>query len=368
MAGSRHAVGKLQPEHKRGGRRVVPCSKLLLTCPSFNSARMQAESLSSSALLMSYFRAWDMEATNLRITSVPPPGYPRMLPGIGISTVARSPLGPYPQIVVLSTTDALIAVLNASADPLLSDPANGVVTFPGCPTVAAVTLMPGSNLTGGAGSTSSIIINSSEGPVNTTAAGAIIVNRNATADVTQSNTTFILVPKTPIVLQRSIVLSPYTGFPASQNATNQSRIVDPILVDALAKPVVLDFDRAPSGSWATFSSSSSSSAPTLTLQYVTLVGLDSPSRWPAPALVRCLDLPLWALEAGSRLPSLAGEPPALVLAGATVAVSRQELGLWAACYQVGTCPVCALDAASHRHGTPREACAPQHSIPPRLPM
>lgn len=66
---------------------------------------------------------------------------------------------------------------------------------------------------------------------------------------------------------------------------------------------------------------------------MTIVGLNSPERWPAPYVVRCLDLPLWALSV-NRLPSLGGEAPQLIFMGTNVSVSTQELEFWDACYKV----------------------------------
>ncbi|GIM09946.1 hypothetical protein Vretimale_13730, partial [Volvox reticuliferus] len=120
-----------------------------------------------------------------------------------------------------------------------------------------------------------------------------------------------------VVLQRSYVVGPYMNVISSAAAAG----------GVLPAPV-LDFGHTRS-TWAAWGGSGFS----LTLRNLTLVGLSSPARWPSDRLVRCLDFPVWALE-GSRLPSLSGDPPALILVGATVSVSPQELDVWTACYHI----------------------------------
>ncbi|PNH06529.1 hypothetical protein TSOC_007100 [Tetrabaena socialis] len=250
----------------------------------------QLASFSGSAFRLSRFAGFGLNASNLAITATPPPGAaPPRRPSSGISSFAPTPLDAYPQIVALNSSAALAAVLNASAGPLA--PQQGYTAYPGVPSLAAVALLP--------------------------AAGPAAANGNGNGNGSAPTAAvFAPVPYGSVVLARSVSLGPRLNVSSAGAAGGSGP----------APRLDLGKTRA---TWATFAVGGLS----LTLRNLTVVGLDSPARWPAERLVRCLDLPLWAVAA-DRLPSLSGEPPALVLAGATLSVSSQELALWAGCYQV----------------------------------
>ncbi|GIL86277.1 hypothetical protein Vretimale_13723 [Volvox reticuliferus] len=235
--------------------------------------------LSLDSISVSRFRFMDIDAADLQITSKVPTGFTLSQPTIGISHFAPTPLDSYPQILAVNSTAALVSALNASAGNLNSQP--GLFeAYPGVPSMAAVSL----------------------DDYNRTAASVY-------APVSYGR----------VVLQRSYVVGPYMNVISSAAAAG-----------GVLPPPVLDFGHTRS-TWAAWGGSGFS----LTLRNLTLVGLSSPARWPSDRLVRCLDFPVWALE-GSRLPSLSGDPPALILVGATVSVSPQELDVWTACYQILT--------------------------------
>ncbi|GIL53870.1 hypothetical protein Vafri_9382, partial [Volvox africanus] len=235
--------------------------------------------LSLDSVFVSRLRFLDVDATDLRITSKVPAGFTLSQPTIGISHFAPSPLDSYPQILGVNSTAALVSALNASAGDLTSQP--GLFqTYPGVPNLAAVSLYS--------------------------------YNRTAAS-------VFAPVSYGRVVLQRSYVVGPYVSVISGAAAAS-----------GLLQSPVLDFGHTRS-TWAVWGGIGFS----LTLRNLTLVGLGSPSRWPSDRLVRCLDLPVWVLE-GSRAPSLSGDPSPLILAGATVSVSPQELDVWTACNQILT--------------------------------
>ncbi|GIL53877.1 hypothetical protein Vafri_9390, partial [Volvox africanus] len=234
-------------------------------------------SFTATSFTLSRLIGLGIDATDLVVTSAPPPPFTLSQPTIGISHFAPSPLDSYPQILGVNSTAALVSALNASAGDLTSQP--GLFqTYPGVPNLAAVSLYS--------------------------------YNRTAAS-------VFAPVSYGRVVLQRSYVVGPYVSVISGAAAAS-----------GLLQSPVLDFGHTRS-TWAVWGGIGFS----LTLRNLTLVGLGSPSRWPSDRLVRCLDLPVWVLE-GSRAPSLSGDPPPLILAGATVSVSSQELQIWVACYQV----------------------------------
>ncbi|GFR48796.1 hypothetical protein Agub_g10746, partial [Astrephomene gubernaculifera] len=298
------------------------------------------QSLALSTLALARFRIWDINATNLRLTSVAPVGFTLVQPIIGLSHFSSTPLEPYPQIVVLNSSAGLAAVLNASTGSLVSPGNTAYTAYPGVPTQAAVSLLANATTT-----TSTAASLSATSAITTTTASTTSASSSSSTNVTTRVTAYYApVPYGNVVLKRSYVLGSQLFFhPYPQNTTNATTSTNSSSSTATSTasscsfspadpPAVLDFGGARS-TWASFASSGL----WLALRNLTLIGLDSPARWPAasPRLVRCLDLPLWALQA-ERLPSLAGEPPALRLAGVTLSVSSQELALWAACYEVLT--------------------------------
>ncbi|GLI68321.1 hypothetical protein VaNZ11_012684, partial [Volvox africanus] len=231
----------------------------------------KVSSFTATSFTLSRFIGFGIDAANLVITSAPPAPFTLSQRTIGISLFAPSPLDSYPQILGVNSTAALVSALNASAGDLTSQP--GLFeAYPGVPNLAAVSLY----------------------------------SYNHTAP-----SVFAPVSYGRVVLQRSYIVGPYVNVISVAAAAG-----------GVLPPPVLDFGHTRS-TWAVWNGSDFS----LTLRNLTLVGLGSPSRWPSDRLVRCLDLPVWALE-GSRVPSLSGDPPALILDGATVSVSPQELQIW----------------------------------------
>ncbi|KAG2491887.1 hypothetical protein HYH03_009839 [Edaphochlamys debaryana] len=240
--------------------------------------------LGASQFTLGVSRLIDMDANNLTVTYRPPTGVPAPAFGVGMSWAVASPLDVFPQTVGLATSASLAAVLNASASMIVPS------------------TTPGRMYNAYSGTWVRAVLQLWTPPL---AANATVVPYEP-------------VPYGPVTLRRSVALGPCVSVTASG-----------AIYSAVAAPVLnMSYTRT---TWMTFESTAWS----VTVRNMTLVGLNSPARWPDDKVVRVLDLLMWALDF-NRLPSLAGNPPSLVMTGLTVSVSPQELDLWDDCFEILT--------------------------------